>query len=541
MSRAADAVIIGSGHNALVAAAYLARAGWSVEVIERAARPGGAVISEELTQAGYVHDTFSSWHPLFHTSGAWAELGDELRARGLDYVNFDDVVTATARRDGSSVVAHRDPERTATELDPVDGQTYLRELGELGAHMPVLGELLSTELQSARAARLVATLAKAMGVRGGLEFTARTVASARGWLTERFTGPQLGDLLAPWVLHTGLTPDDAGGAFPMLALAGGLHEVGLPVVRGGSSRFTEAFVRLVEDYGGAVRCGTEVERIVVSSGRAVGVIAGAEEIRARRAVIANTTPTQLYGRLLSGAPVPPAVRAQADRYRYGRRSGTQVHLALSEPPRWRGDPRLAGAAIVHVTDGMDAVSRACAQAAAGLLPDRPTIVCGQPTVADPSRAPTGAALLWIQLQEVPPRPVGDAAGEIDVGDGTWTPELADAYADRVVAALAERIENLSSTTVGRAVISPAELERRNPNFVGGDIYSGSAELDQSYLWRPLPGYGSHATPVEGLYQCGASTHPGPGLNAASGRIVARALLRESVGARVRQRVTSLRR
>ena len=305
MSRAADAVIIGSGHNALVAAAYLARAGWSVEVIERAARPGGAVISEELTQAGYVHDTFSSWHPLFHTSGAWAELGDELRARGLDYVNFDDVVTATARRDGSSVVAHRDPERTATELDPVDGQTYLRELGELEAQMPVLGELLSTELQSARAARLVATLAKAMGVRGGLEFTARTVASARGWLTERFAGPQLGDLLAPWVLHTGLTPDDAGGAFPMLALAGGLHEVGLPVVRGGSSRFTEAFVRLVEDYGGAVRCGTEVERIVVSSGRAVGVIAGAEEIRARRAVIANTTPTQLYGRLLERRPGSP--------------------------------------------------------------------------------------------------------------------------------------------------------------------------------------------------------------------------------------------
>jgi phytoene dehydrogenase-like protein len=149
--------------------------------------------------------------------------------------------------------------------------------------------------------------------------------------------------------------------------------------------------------------------------------------------------------------------------------------------------------------------------------------------------------LWIQLQEVPPRPVGDAAGEIDVGDGTWTPELAEAYADRVVAILAERIENLSSAILGRAVISPAELERRNPNFVGGDIYSGSAELDQSYLWRPLPGYGSHVTPVEGLYQCGASTHPGPGLNAASGRIVARALLRDSVGARVRQRAASLRR
>jgi phytoene dehydrogenase-like protein len=534
VSRTVDAVVIGSGHNALVAAAYLAQAGWEVEVLEQAQRPGGAVITEELTAPGYLHDTFSSWHPLFHTSGAWAELGDELRARGLAYANFDDVVTATARSDGSAVVAHRDPERTAAELDGADGPAYLRELGELGAHMPVLGELLATELYSARGLRAAGGLAKTMGVRGGLAFASRAVASARGWLATRFAGPELGDLLAPWVLHTGLSPDDAGGAFPMLALAGGLHEVGLPVVRGGSSRFTEAFVALIQDHGSAVRCETDVERILVSEGRACGVIAAGEEVRARRAVIANTTPTQLYGRLLTSAPVPDALRTQAHRYRYGRRSGTQVHLALSEPPRWRGDARLAEAAIVHVTDGLDAVSRACSQSAAGRLPDRPTIVCGQPTVADPSRAPAGAAVLWIQLQEVPPRPTGDAAGEIDVGDGTWTAELADAYADRVVSILGERIENLKDAVVGRAVLSPAELERRNPNLVGGDIYSGAADLDQSYLWRPLPGYGSHTTAVEGLYHCGASTHPGPGLNAASGRIVARSLLRDSVGTRVRR-------
>ncbi|HEY1567709.1 MAG TPA: NAD(P)/FAD-dependent oxidoreductase, partial [Solirubrobacteraceae bacterium] len=288
-----------------------------------------------------------------------------------------------------------------------------------------------------------------------------------------------------------------------------------------------------------VRCDADVERILVSGGRASGVIAAGEEITARRAVIANTTPTQLYGRLLAGAPVPEPLREQARRFRYGRRSGAQIHLALSRPPRWRGDARLAEAGIVHLTDGLDSVSRSCAQAASGLLPDRPTIVCGQPAVADPSRVPEGASLLWIQLQEVPPRPTGDAAGEIDVGDGTWTDEMAGAYADRVVSILAERIEDLEATIVGRAVLSPAELERRNPNLVGGDIYSGAADLDQSYLWRPLPGYGSHATPVDGLHHCGASTHPGPGLNAASGRIVARSLLRDPVRTRLRKRAGSL--
>jgi phytoene dehydrogenase-like protein len=192
---------------------------------------------------------------------------------------------------------------------------------------------------------------------------------------------------------------------------------------------------------------------------------------------------------------------------------------------------------VHVTPGLDAVSRACAQAADGLLPAVPTIVCGQPTAADPSRAPEGGAIIWIQLQEVPFAPRGDAAGEIDTGDGSWSPALESAYADRVVGLVGEHIEGLQESVIGRAVLSPAELARRNINLEWGDIYSGATTLDQSHLWRPLPGYGAHRTPLEGLWHCGASTHPGPGLNAASGRIVARALLQEASRGGVRRAIT----
>jgi phytoene dehydrogenase-like protein len=338
------------------------------------------------------------------------------------------------------------------------------------------------------------------------------------------------------VLHTALTPDDAGGGFQLLALAGGHHEIGMPVVRGGSDNFVKAFVRLIEDHGGAVRTGVEVERIMVRERRAAGVVAAGEELQAARAVVACTTPTQLYGRLLPTGAVPARAVAEAARFRFSDRAGTQIHLALSEPPRWRGDSRLGEAAIVHLTGGLDAVSLACAQARTGLLPAEPTIVCGQPTALDPSRAPEGSAIIWIQLQEVPYRPTGDAAGEIDVADGEWTPELEGAYADRIVSHLARHIENLPDAIVGRAILSPPTLERRNPNFVRGDIYAGAAQLDQSYLWRPLPSYGTHATPLEGLYQCGASTYPGPGLNAASGRIVAMQLLRPSVAKRLRARL-----
>jgi phytoene dehydrogenase-like protein len=536
MTRSVDAVVIGSGHNGLVAAVYLARAGWSVEVLERNDAPGGAVATEELTAPGYRHDTFSSWHPLFHASACWAELSDELRARGLEYVNADDVVTATVRRDGSAVVAHRDPARTAAGLTAADADAYAEDLGGLGRQMDVVGELLGAELHSAHALRLAARLGRRLGVRDGLAFGARVVSSARGWLESRFEGREVPDLLAPWVLHTGLTPEDAGGGFQLVALAGALHELGLPVVRGGSRGFVDAFVRMIEDHGGAVWCGVDVERIVTVGGRATGVVAGGEVTQASRAVIANTTPTQLYGRLLDGdAAVPARVAREAARFRFGDRAGTQIHLALSEPPRWRGDERLAAAPIVHLTDGLDAVSRACAEARAGLLPAEPTIVCGQPTALDPSRAPAGGAILWIQLQEVPYEPRGDAAGEIEVGGG-WSEELEHAYADRIVARLARHIENVPDAIVGRAVLSPPTLERRNPNLARGDIYAGATTLEQSYLWRPLPSHGSHATPVPGLYQCGASTYPGPGLNAASGRIVARQLLEPSLPRRIRARI-----
>jgi phytoene dehydrogenase-like protein len=535
MSRSVGAVVIGSGHNGLVAAAYLARAGWGVEVLERNAEPGGAVATEELTEPGFRHDTFSSWHPLFHTSGAWAELGDELRARGLEYVNAEDVVTASVTAEGA-VVAHRDAERTLEGAPAADRDAYLEDVGSLGEQMDVIGELLGTRLASPHAARLATTLARRLGVRDGLAFGARLASSARGWLESRFAGREAGDLLAPWVLHTGLTPDDAGGGFQLVALTGALHEIGMPVVRGGSDNFVKAFVRLIEDHGGTVRTAAEVDRIVVRGGRAAGVVVGDEEILAERAVISNTTPTQLYLRLLPTGAVPARVVAEAARFRFADRAGTQIHLALSEPPRWRGEARLAEAPVVHVTGGLNAVSLACAQARVGLLPAEPTIVCGQPTALDPSRAPEGAAIIWIQLQEVPYRPVGDAAGEIEVTDAGWTEELERAYADRIVAHLARHIENLPDAVVGRAILSPTTLERRNPNFVRGDIYAGAAQLDQSYLWRPLPSYGSHAAPVDGLYECGASTYPGPGLNAASGRIVAMELLKPPVRKRLRARL-----
>ncbi len=516
-----DAVIVGGGHNALVAAAYLARAGWSVCVLDRNAEVGGCVVTEELTEPGYRHDVLSSWHPLFHLSQAYAELGEELGQHGLEYVNTDGWTTGSVAADGTVVLGHRDSGESAAQLGERDGATYLAELERFGAQIDLVGGLMGAELHSLRSFATVAKLGRRLGRRDGYRFGADMVASSRGWLESRFEGPEPAQLLAPWVLHTGLDPEAAGGGFLTLAIAATPHVVGMPVVKGGSDGFAKAFRGLIEAHGGTVRTGAEVEQIVVRGGRVAGVRVGDEEIGARRAVVANVTPTQLHGRLLQNVPAAAEEAREAAKYRYNRRSGMQVHIALKAPLRWR-DERLASVPIVHMSEGLDQVSLSCAEAAAGLLPRTPTVVVGQPTALDPSRAPQGAGILWLQLQEVPRVPRGDAAGEIEVGGDGWSDALVDAYVERVLDRIRPHVEDLDGLRLQTVALPPPELERRNPNLVGGDIYAGDAALDQSYFWRPLPGFGSHATAVTGLYQCGASTYPGPGLNAASGRIAAKA-------------------
>src|SRR5579859_3670488 len=351
MADVVDAVVIGSGHNGLVAAAYLARAGLRVEVLERNHQAGGAVASEELTEPGFVHDTFSSWHPLFKLSAAFAELGEELAQRGLSYCETPEETTANVLPDGVATIAYRDPARTTDGFTAQDRAPYLAEIERFGSTIGTVGELLGSELHSPHVARLAWRLGRSLGPRPALAFASELASSARGWFESHFVGREVSDLYAPWSLHTGLSPDGAGSGFQVLAIAGSLHAVGLPVVRGGAQAFVRAFERLIADHGGRVRTGVEVERIIVRGGTAVGVIAGGEEIRARRAVIANTTPVQLYGRLLPDGAAPDEAARQGRRFRFGPRGGMQIHVALREPLRWR-DARLNRVPIVHLSAGL---------------------------------------------------------------------------------------------------------------------------------------------------------------------------------------------
>jgi len=510
----ADAVVVGSGINSLACAALLARGGWSVRVFEREDELGGCIRTAELTEPGYLHDVFSAWHPLWVGGAAHAELGDELAARGLEYLNTDHP-TATLFPDGEAAFLLRSTDENVAELGPEWAGAVDSFLPNADLAFGVLG----TELWSRDGLKLAMKAYRRLGRTGAVEFTGNVLASSRDWLTQTFASERARGVLAPWVLHTGLGPDAAGSGFMTQVIGVAVQEGGMPIPRGGGARLVDALVRLIEAHGGSCEAGRDVERIVVRDGRATGVrFADGEEAAAEKAVIANVTPTQLYGRLVDGHG------ELGRRFRYGR-SEMQIHFALSEPPRWDGDERLAQTAIVHLTPGLDGVSRAVNEAERGLLPAEATVVVGQPLTIDPGRAPEGAGMLWIQLQELPWHVKGDAAGELDAGDGTWTEELRERYADRIQARIARHVPNFDSAVRSRVVLSPADLQAANVNLHQGDPYSGALALDQNLLWRPLPSRPGHSTPVKGLWQIGASTHPGPGLGAGSGTMVAKQLLR----------------
>jgi phytoene dehydrogenase-like protein len=531
-----DAVIVGSGINSLACAALLARAGWDVCVLERSAQLGGAIQTAELTEPGFQHDVFSAWHPLWVGGAAHAELGDELAARGLEYLNTDHP-TATLFPDGESAFLLRNADANAAELDrhaAGDGDAWRGVLDRFLPNADLAFGVLGTELWSKDGLALGLKAYRRLGRRGLVEFTGNVLATSRDWLTGTFASQRAHGLLAPWVLHTGLGPDAAVSGFMTQVIAVAIQEGGMPIPRAGGARLVDALVQLIRDNGGVCETGSEVEGVLVHEGEAVGVrLSGGETLTASRAVIANVTPTQLYERLLDGE-VTPTVAARARSFRYGR-SEMQIHYALSEPPRWEGDDRLTRAAIVHLTPGLDGVSRAVNEAERGLLPAEPTVVVGQPLTMDASRAPDGAGLLWIQLQELPWQVKGDAAGELDTKDGGWSEELRERYADRIQARIAAHVPNLESALLERVVLSPADLQAANINLHHGDPYSGSLALDQNLLWRPFPASPGHATPIRRLWQIGASTHPGPGLGAGSGTLVAKHLLEPPLLDRMRKR------
>jgi len=494
------AVVIGSGPNGLAAAIRLAEAGRPVLVLEAADRPGGAVRTEELTLPGFLHDTFSSVYPAGAASPVFARMG--LERHGLEWVQ-PAACSAHPLPGGRAIALYRDIEATAASIDrtqPGDGggwSDYVRPLLErfdavrammLSGFPPVCGALRLTR----------------RGPREALRFAALVPDTATRLASRLFTGADARAWLYGAAMHGDVPPGGPGSAIAVVYLNLLGHAVGWPSPRGGAERLTDALVARMGELGGEVRCGARVTAIHASRRRVTGVTIEGGERMAAAIVVADVMPHALVD--LAGEALPSAYRALLRRYRYGPAT-VKVDWALDGPIPWEA-PEARQAGTIHLGGGEQDLLAAIAAARRG-SPERPFLLLGQQTIADPSRAPAGKHTAWAYTH-----------GPRDLDWAAQTPR----WVERMEAHVEQYAPGFCQRILARHVLGPAELQARNANLVGGDVGGGTYRLDQ-VLFRPLPSPSPYRTPIRGLVIGSAATFPGGAVHGVPGDAAARAALR----------------
>ena len=528
-----DAVVIGAGHNGLIAAAYLARAGLRVVVVERGEAPGGCAATEELWP-GYRVDTGA--HSLTGIDRRiMADLGRGEagpRGAGLEIMSSDPCVVSP-QPEGEALLLEADAARTADRIRPFSAHDaarwpdFVAAMSRAGRALGVLYRSLPPRLAGASRGDLWELLR--LGVRMGrvgrrdaLELMRLVPMTIEELLYEWFESEALkGALAADGVRGICQGPLASGTGYMFLhhmVGAGGVARRRRQV-RGGMGELGAALQHVAVAAGAEVRLGHEVASIRVEDGRATGVVlAGGGEITASRVVSSADPGRTLLGLVDPGELAPEFVRA-LDNIKY-RGVVAKMHLALGELPRLRSGGDAARAAVpagaaITVAPSIHYIERAYDDAKYGRPSERPVLDAVLTTALDPSLAPEGRHVLCVAAQYAP----------FQLADGSWDDARREALGDAVVETLAEHIPDLEGTILHRHVLTPADLADRFA-LPEGNIHHGEMTLDQVFFGRPVAGWARYRTPIDGLYLCGAGTHPGGGLNGRPGAAAAARILRD---------------
>ncbi len=502
----ADAVVVGAGHNGLVAANLLADEGWSVTVLEAADAPGGATRTEEITAPGYLNDLGSAFHPMGYVSPVLRGL--DLGAYGLEWRHAP-APLAHVLSDDRGVLLSRDLDVTAASLDrfaPGDGDAWRRLADEWQRlRDPLIAAFLGPFPPIKDATRVLRTL----GGPDALRLARRMLLPAVRFGQEEFGGEGARVLIAGNALHTDLAvTQTASTAFGWL-LSMLAQDVGFPVPAGGSGKIAEALVARLRARGGSVECSRPVTRVLVEGGRAVGVQdAGGSVVRARRAVLADV-PAPLLLRDLVGVEHLPA-RLVDDLARFEWDDAIlKIDWALSGPVPWTA-PEAREAGTVHLGGDTEGLVDFGADLDAGRMPATPFMLFGQMTLSDPSRSPAGTESVWAYTHLPHSREHTEA-------------EL-DEQVRRMTAVIERHAPGFGDRVVARRVSRPADLQAQDPSLVGGALMQGTAQIHQMLVFRPTPGLGRPDTAVDGLFLAGATAHPAGAVHGAPGANAARAAL-----------------
>jgi phytoene dehydrogenase-like protein len=519
-----DAIVIGAGHNGLVTAAYLARAGLRVLVLERRYVVGGACVTEE-TFPGFKVSTAAYVNSLFHTAIVrdlkLASYGYEVLAR--------DPSSFTPFPDGRSLLMGPDAELTRNEIakfsvrDAERYPEYEAMLERVAAVVePTLTmtppDPLSPRLGDLRTLLSLGRTFRRLGDGAG-EAVEILTGAARPILDRWFESEELkGTLATDAVIGAMASPSMPGTAYVLfhhvMGEAGGKRGV-WGYVRGGMGGLTQALAAAALDLGAEIRCDAEVERIIVRDGRAVGVaLVGGDEYSAP-IVASNADARVTFLRLLDRNALPAAFVADVERISYASAS-LKINVALEELPDFRAvpgtEPGPHHRCTIHICPNQDYIERAYDDAKYGRPSAEPVIECQLPSVVDPTVAPPGKHLMSMFVQYAP----------YELSDGSWD-DRRDAFADRCFDLLDEYAPNFKRAVIDRQVLTPLDLEGVF-NLTGGNIFQGAMTPGQLFAFRPVPGYARYRTPLRGLYLCGAAAHPGGGVMGTPGFNAAREIL-----------------
>jgi phytoene dehydrogenase-like protein len=523
-----DIVVAGAGHNSLLTAAYAAKAGFKVLVLEGQDRIGGDTTSEELTLPGFIHDPCSTAHNLIQSNPLMRNNELQLDRYGLRYLYPDPVFTMPFR-DGRNITMWRDVERTCAELagfSEADARAYRELLSDWQAMAPIVNDERENPPLPPKQVE-----ARTAGSRLGERMQTIRRANALDIITQRFQEEHVRAFFA-WIAFMTLQPlDEPETGLLAFSLVAGRQRFSWILPEGGSIRLPQALARVIEENGGQVLTSKPVTRIVVEGGRATGVTtADGSTYGASRAVVSTIHIAHLP-EIVGEQNLSAAYRAGIARWKPGL-TMFAAHFALSEAPRFKTEDGAIESVTMGSLESLSSLQRMLQGYRTGKLDlDDPVLLAITPTVIDRSRAP--AAQHTFKLISFVPY-------ELAEGPAHWD-RIKEEVATRLFERLAPLTTNLSERIVlGRHVDSPLDLERRNPANWRGSCHGGAGTPDQSGYFRPMAGWSSYRTPVAGLYQTGACTHPGGSVSGLPGRNCAAILLADlgsSIEGATRRRVT----
>jgi beta-carotene ketolase (CrtO type) len=532
-----DVVIIGAGHNGLVCAAYLLKAGYSVLLLEKRSVPGGAATTEEcLPQAapGFKFNLCAIDHEFIHLGPVVAEL--ELEKYGLEYLECDPVVFCP-HPDGKYFLAHKSLEKTCAEIarySERDARKYAEFTDywqrALGAMIPMFNAPPKSiiDIFGNYDIKKLKDLFSVIGSPNKtLDFVRNMLTSAEDLLNEWFDSEFLKAPLARLASELGAPPSQKTIAIGAIMMAM-RHNPGMARPRGGTGALVQALVNLVTSKGGVILTEQHVEKVLIDDAKAVGVrVAGGQEYQAKYGVISNIDAQRLFLQMTEKSDVDaidPSLWERLER-RIVNNNETilKIDLALDEPLRFpyhaHKDEYLIGSILI--ADSVAHVEQAHSKCTLGEIPDAdPSMYVVMPSALDPSLAPAGKHTLWIEF--FAPYQIAGAEGTGLKGTG-WTDELKNQVADRVIDKLANYAPNVKTATIARRVESPAELGERLGAYKG-NYYHIDMTLDQMVFFRPLPEIANYKTPIDNLFLTGAGTHPGGSISGMPGRNCARVFL-----------------